>query len=178
VDPRETPRPLDPTSLLRERAARYASRRRRSKTQPARHGEPVLVVSVGRERLAIPARDVIAVVRPVDTLALSLTPAHVPFAFPFRGEALLAVSLSALAGLGAVAPTPEHRLVVVRWGQGRAGLHVEKASRVVAVDVASAVPLGESSWLPADAVAGVLEDGVVLVNLEGLVRELSPGEEG
>jgi chemotaxis signal transduction protein len=167
----------DALAVLRERSARYAARASRSakSAREAEKAEALLVVKVGTERLAFSSAEVVAVVRRAGESPLSLAPAHVPFAIAFRGEAVLVVALPVLQGAGAPPPSPLQRVVVVRWKTGRVGLLVDEALGVQRVPRSQLGKLAEHSWLPTAAVEGVLPDGTVLVQIEGLARELASG---
>jgi chemotaxis signal transduction protein len=162
----------DVNALLRERSARYSARTAR-RTEPRARRDTLLLAGIGPERIAFDAACVVAVVRRSGELPLPLAPDHVPFAFGFRGEALCVIALSVLQGRGALAPAPAQRVIVVRWNAGRAGLLVDEAIGVIQIARSSVRPLEEHLWLPAVAVDGVLPDGVVILNVEGLARELS-----
>jgi chemotaxis signal transduction protein len=167
----------DALAVLRERSARFATRVARSGKDalPAEKTEALVLALVGGERLAFASAEVVAVVRRAGESPLPLAPLHVPFAIAFRGEALLVVALSVLQGAGAPPPSPLQRIVVVRWNTGRVGLLVDEALGVQRVARSRLAPLASHSWLPTQAVEGVLPDGTVLVQIEGLARELASG---
>jgi chemotaxis signal transduction protein len=168
--------PVDRAALLRERGERYAARApRRAAATPASARRALLLVALGAERLALDSAEVVAVLRRTAESPLPLAPEHVPFAMGFRGEPLLVVALSVLQGQGVPPPSSSQRVVVARWKAGRAGLLVDAALRVVHADGATVQPLAEHGWLPKASVEGTLPDGTVVLDVEGLARELSSG---
>ena len=156
--------------LLAERARAYAAA---VATHDALHvlERSAVVFRIGDERLAIPAEAVEAVVPLTRTDPLPLAPRFVHGVLAFRGQPVLVLALHSLAGR----PVPtggEAQLVVTRWRQGLVALLVDGVEGIRSLAATDVLPPGDHTWLESVGLAGVLPDGVVLLHVEGLARQL------
>jgi purine-binding chemotaxis protein CheW len=94
--------------------------------------ESVLIVAVGALRCALRVSCVVETMRPLPLHALAGAPRFVLGASVIRGEAVPVVDLAGLVGEVSTAPT---RFVVVRAGEHRAALAVERVVGVRNMDV-------------------------------------------
>lgn len=126
-----------------------------------------LVVLLGERAFAMDldtVREIRAVTR-VDRLPGA--PAHVRGWIDIRGESVTVVDLAAMLGVGEWRPRAESSLVVMRHGERRAGLLVDRAVEITEVPVDEVDPDGDVPGVDARYVAGVLErPGAPLVILD------------
>lgn len=157
--------------ILEERAQQYAAR---FAAQDAFQvvERAAVVFRVGDERLAIPAQDVEAVTPCARLDPLPLAPRFVRGVVAFRGQAVLVLSLHELAGRSAPPPGEGAQLIITRWRKGLAGLLADSVDAIRPLTDAELLPPGDHSWLDTVALAHQLPDGVVLLHLEGLARQL------
>lgn len=125
---------------------------------------PYLIAQVGANRVAVPLRDVIEVMRPLPISALAGAPPPVLGAAVVRGAAVPVIDARALVGeAGARACT---RFVSLRVGARRAALAVDAVLDVRAVEdaeLASMPPLLRDAASGAAGALGVLDERLLLV---------------
>lgn len=132
---------------------------------PSPSRPPVLLVRAGARLCALPIEQVIETMRALPLVPLSGTPPFVAGAAVVRGAAVPVVHLDAL--LGAAAPRPAARFVLLRCGARTAALAVDGVIGVASLDVDGATaPLLEAGAGGAVETLGA-RDGELLVVLRG-----------
>lgn len=162
--------PATVAELLRKRARRLAA-------SPAASGEvarpfAVLVLRLGVERYAIPAADVVEVLRHRELTRIPGTPPQIAGVAAWRGEALPVVDLRPLLRLGAA--EEGDRLVVVGRQSAAFGLLAADVEEVAQVDESAIGPvaIAREPW-----VRGIAATAFLLLDTEALLHDprLFPG---
>lgn len=117
---------------------------RKADQAPEEHRlEPWLVVRMGAEKLALPVRQVVEVVRPGSITKVPHAPFPVCGVTNLRGTILAVVDLRLRLGLPALAVGPASRIAVVVSKGRRIGLLVDAAEHVSSLDALRFEPVPE-----------------------------------
>ena len=162
------------TSLAEQRATLLQQAAAASEAQDAREGPGIqlLLFALSEESYAFPLDRVREVVKPAPITPVPSLPEHILGVMNLRGEILPVLDPKRLLGLGAGAPSPEGRIIVVRGPGMAVGFLAESVEDAIEVKVSLEAPLatlpeGQAQYLQGQVthegrLVGVLDVEVLL----------------